>query len=971
MPKLEEDILHELNAEQKEAVIHQEGPLLIIAGAGTGKTMVITRRIAYLIATKKAKPEEILALTFTDKAAHEMEERVDILVPYGYTDIWISTFHAFGDRVLREYALEIGLDPDFQVLTRPEQIIFLREHLFEFPLSYYCPLGNPTRYLETLLTLFSRARDEDVTPEEYLAYAEKIKKKAEENPENEEIVELAQQQTEIAFTYKKYQELKAKAGRMDFGDQVNLTLMLFRTHPRVLNHFQERFRYILVDEFQDTNYAQFQLVKQLAVRYRNITVVGDDDQSIYKFRGASISNIFGFMDTYPEAKQIVLTKNYRSPQVILDDAYRLIKYNNPERLEVKNNIEKQLVSTVSEGKPIEHLHYDTLSSESDEVAKLIQKLVKTGKYTYKDFAILVRANKGADPFLRALNMEGIPWQFTGTQGLYTRPEIKLLISFLRIIANPSDSLSLYYLATSEIYQLDVLDLTRCMNFARRRNETLYYIFTHLKEFAELKEISLSSQATISEIIEDIKTYLEISRNYSTGEVLYKFVTQKGYLKRLSKLESLSAEEKIQNIAKFFEIIRSSGEVLFEDKVRGFVDYLNMLMEAGDEPAVSEIDLEREAVNVLTVHKAKGLEFRIVFLVSLVSDRFPTRRRGELIFLPESLVKDILPTGDFHLQEERRLFYVGMTRAKERLYFTSARDYGGARLKKISPFVLEALNLPKREPEPFKSQALEVIKRYAPRAESVSKGAKLVFQNRLLTLSYYKIDDYLTCPLKYKYVQILRVPIMQHHTVIYGKALHNAVQEYHRRKVSKQKVTVEDLIKVFEGSWRSEGFLTREHEEKRLKAGRLSLENFFAVQEKSKFSPTYVEKEFKFMIGNNRIIGRWDRIDIRDGKPVIVDFKSSEIQKQKEATKRAKESLQLSLYALAYKEKYGEIPERGELYFLESGLVGIARKTKEDLEKTIEKVKEASSGIQAVNYEAKPSYFACRYCAYQAICPYII
>ncbi|MBM3254008.1 MAG: hypothetical protein FJZ16_07140, partial [Candidatus Omnitrophica bacterium] len=273
-------ILKGLNAQQKEAVRHDKGPLLIIAGAGTGKTSVITRRIAHLIETKKALPEEIVALTFTEKAAANMEEGVDILVPYGYTNVWISTFHAFGDRILRENALIIGLDPNFKVLTRPEQIIFFREHLFEFPLNYFRPLSDPAKFIEALVVLFSRAKDEDTSPKEYLDYAKNLENKLKENPDDEELKELIIQQREIADSYAKYQELTSKNNRVDFGDQVYLCLKLLREHPLILKNYQRQFKYILVDEFQDTNYAQFELVKLLAGKDKNLTVVGDDDQCL-------------------------------------------------------------------------------------------------------------------------------------------------------------------------------------------------------------------------------------------------------------------------------------------------------------------------------------------------------------------------------------------------------------------------------------------------------------------------------------------------------------------------------------------------------------------------------------------------------------------------------------------------------------------------------------------------------------------
>ena len=985
--------MSDLNPAQVEAVTHDRGPLLIIAGAGTGKTSVIVRRIAHLIASKNAKPGEIIALTFTDKAAAEMEERVDVLVPYGYTDVWISTFHAFGDRVLREHSLELGLTPDFDVLTVAEQIIFFREHLFEFPLSHYRPLGDPTRFIGALVSVFSRAKDEDVSPREYLDYARGLMRESELKPEDAELADRARRELEVAECYQLYQELMAREGKVDFGDQVNLTLNLFRTRPDVLRRFRERFKYILVDEFQDTNYAQFELVKLLAGEDRNITVVGDDDQSIYKFRGAAISNILGFVDCYPDARQIVLTTNYRSPQSMLDCAYRLVSFNNPDRLEVRNAVDKRLVAVKGVGTPPRHLHFDTVSGEADAVANLIAEKVDAGEHTRKDFAILVRSNNDADPFLRALNMRGIQHRFSGSRGLYSREEIKLLISFLRAVSKFDDSVSLYYLAGSEVYDVAQADLVRLNNFARRRNLSLHDVLELLAGTggsgaaaepgvaaaersgapatspADLPQVSDVSLEKARRLMSDVGKYVGLARTRSAGEVLYRFITDTGYLGSLSREESPAADEKIRNIAKFFDLLRNFSSVALHDRVQNFVGHLDMLTEAGDDPAVAEADIDVDAVNVLTVHKAKGLEFKAVFMVSLVSQRFPVPHRKEQIELPGPLVKDILPSGDFHLQEERRLFYVGMTRAKEELYLTTARDYGGARPKKISQFVMEALDLPKTAPTPFKSSAMEVIQRSAGvEPEKLTPVARPIPPEETLTLSHLQVDDYETCPLKYKYVHILRVPIMRHHAVVYGSAIHRAVQEYLRRKAAGMKMTLDEFLRVYEASWVSEGFLTREHEEQRFQAGREALTKFFEDEEKSGATPTYVEKEFCFFIDNNRVIGRWDRVDERGDGTRIIDFKSSQVHSQKDADKRTKDSLQLHIYALAYQRTFQKTPESVELHFLGSGLVGRHEVTEADMEDAAERIGDAALGIRARAFEAAPEYMSCQYCAYNGICP---
>ena len=700
-------ILDGLNSAQAAAVTHEAGPLLIIAGAGTGKTTVITRRIAHLIATRRARPSEILALTFTDKAAIEMEERVDTLVPYGYADVQISTFHAFGDHLIRENALELGLTPEFRVLTRAEQVIFLRAHLFELPLGHYRPLGDPTRHLQAIISHISRLKDEDVGPEEYLAHAEALLAAAADDETRLE----AEEQLDLARTYAQYQALMVRLGQVDFGDQIVEALRLFRSRPHVLRRYQERFKHILVDEFQDTNFAQNQLVQLLAAKHGNLTVVADDDQSIYKWRGAALSNVMAFKEQYAGARDIVLTENYRCPQAVLDSAYRLIQYNNPDRLEVKYGISKRLTRVGADDaadRTPEHLAFDTVSSESDRVAAMIAEDCAQGR-AYGDFAILVRANNDADAFLRALNMRGIPWTFSGNAGLYGRPEVRLLIAFLRTVAHPDDSVSLHYLASSDIYQVPIVDLTKCATYADRKHRWLFDVLRAVPD-----EIGPSEEgaAAVRRVVADLERYMELARESPTGELLYQFLLDSGLMTRYAKAPA-ELEQEVQNVSKFFNRVKDASRVLRYDNVREFVNHLDALIEAGDDPAVAEAAADTPAVHVLTVHKAKGLEWPVVFLVNCLQNRFPSQRRPEPLEIPAGLIKDTLPSGDFHLQEERRLFYVGMTRAKERLYLTSAENMGTRRDWKVSQFVLEALDLPRTAVRPFRAQPIEELERHAP------------------------------------------------------------------------------------------------------------------------------------------------------------------------------------------------------------------------------------------------------------------
>ena len=682
--------------------------------------------------------------------------------------------------------------------------------------------------------------------------------------------------------------------------------------------------------------------------------------------------MLNFIEEYPKAEKITLIQNYRSTQPILDSSYQLIQYNNPERFEVKAKINKHLIGLIKDGPKPVHLHFDMHSTETDNVSKIIQEKVSLGKFKYRDFAILVRSNSDAQGFIQSLNMQNIPWQFSGNQGLYGREEVKLCINFLRVIANPSDSLSLFYLVSSEVYKANLADLTLCNHFSRRRNRSLYDVFKDLVKISELAQVQDETKEKIKQVLSDIEKFMQVSRDETTGRLLYSFLTDTGYLKHLTYNPSLEKETKIQNIAKFFNQVRDFELVAKEDRVISFIRHLNLLIESGDDPPTVEADLDQDAVNILTIHKAKGLEFRIVFLVSLVQGKFPLPKRSQAIELPDALIKEVLPTGDFHIQEERRLFYVGMTRAKVELYLTSAEDYGGKRLRKVSQFVLEALGKqPGEDAEKKKNSGLESIQRFAPAKELPKTTAQKIPEDKLVSLSYYHIDDYLTCPLKYKYVNILRVPIMEHHTVIYGRAMHEAVSQYLLRKLNGDKVNMDEVLDCFEANFDPQGFLDVSHQEERFRIGREALIRFYKDEENRKSIPKSIEEKFSFVIGDNKITGRFDRIDMEKDGPVIMDFKTSAIKTQKDADKRVKESKQLALYALAYQHIFGVLPIAVELYFLESGIIGRYELTEDNLDDVKEDILEVSAGIRQQSYPAKPEFKACTYCAYNQICPFAV
>ncbi len=1017
-------LLDGLNVEQRRAVTHGEGPLLVVAGAGTGKTQVITRRIAWLIATRRARPSEILALTFTDKAAEEMQLRVDQLVPYGYADTAISTFHAFGDRLIREFAFELGLAPDVRVLSRPEVVVFMRERLFDLGLQEYRPLGEPTRFLGALASLFARCRDEDVSPAAYATHAEGLTARAvalaaetsgadagdADRDAAAAASELARRQAELASAFGRYSTLLREHGAIDFGDQVSLALQLLRDSAAAREALQTRYRYILVDEFQDTNRAQSELVALLAERHRNVTVVGDDDQSIYRFRGAAISNILEFRERYRGARTVVLRRNYRSLAPILDASHRLIKFNDPDRLEVKVGISKRLIPerTDRAAAPVRHHAFPTSGDEADWIAAEIRRRVDAGGRP-RDHAVLVRANADADAVLRSLNTVALPWRFSGTSGLYARPEVRLLLALLRAVADTGSSVDVFALAASDRYGIPAGDLGEVAGSARRRHRSLFEVLEELEDEPGVLRLSPRGRTALARLTADLRRYRELAQRRPAGEVLYAFLRDTGWLAELAGATNVAAEEQLANVGRFFDIIRTQSALLADDRAVFLARHLQTLIEAGDDPPTADPDPDVDAVHVMTVHKAKGLEFPVVFLPGLVADRFPARTRREPLALPLELVDEVLPEGDGHLQEERRLFYVAMTRARDELILSHASESAGGRARRVSPFIVEALDLPSAgfsgEAFPSSTHATGPLARIAaaePRADALEADRTPI--EGPLTLSHSAIDDYLTCPLRYKYAQVVRVPTTPHHSMIYGSALHKAVQEFHRSQSRGKPLTEAELLAVFDAAWSNEGFISREHETARLEAGRASLRRFRESQlQPGTVIPAWVEREFAFALGGDRVRGRFDRVDIvpvaassaeitgaaapADVPSVfradviepmlellgpedvtITDYKSSDVRDPAVAKQRARDSLQLQIYAMAYEAMSGRLPDAVQLHFLDSGLVGRAEVEPARLEKARAKIATAATGIRARDYTPKPSVLACTYCPFRDICP---
>lgn len=942
-----------LNSSQKKAIQYDKGPLLIVAGAGTGKTTVLLERIKYLIGQKKVKPDSILTLTFTNKAASEMLERLDLIMPLGYEEPWISTFHSFCDRVLKEEGLEIGLSPNFKILTPAEAYILFKKHLFEFGLSYFLPLGNPNKFIQAMLKFFSRAQDEDVEPSEFIKWAALQK----EQSKNKEDLDWQRWQ-ELAQAYKIWQQIKQSENVLDFGDLITKCIDLLIKRPNLLKKYQKKFKHVLVDEFQDTNFAQLKLIKLLAEPKTkpNLVVVGDDFQAIYKWRGAAVSNIMDFTKHYSSAKTIILNKNYRSTQPLLDKTYHFIKHNEPETLEVKLKIDKKLKAQKKELIKPEVIFLENLEEEADFVADKILNLVAQKNYTFKDFAILARANNHLDPFVAVLKRRGMPYQLVGNRGLFDQTDIRDLVIFSKALINPNDSVNFFQLLHVPIFKIPAALILDLLSQSRSLRQDLWdYIDEKIKD----KELDEKNRKKLVYLKEIINKYRNEILDKTSSQLLYEFLWESEFVKKLVKDENLENQLALKNLNLFFKQIKKFEANNNDKGLVAFVDYLDVLMEAGENPAQAEIE-DIDTVSLVTVHSAKGLEWPAVFVVNLVKDRFPVRKRRDAIEFPDDLAGEELPKGDSHLLEERRLFYVACTRAQNELFITLAKDCGGKTEKKPSIFIKE-LSIDLKE---IKSEIKSLDWLQKP---SLVK-APVVINGRLQLryLSYSQIDVYQSCPLKYKYRYVLNVPSKPHHALSFGISVHETLQHFHSLELKNQKPNLEDLLFFYKQDFKPEGYESKKHKNERYKKGEQALKNYYKNYKNIfKGKPIKLEHKFRINMGDIPLIGKIDRIDrLENGSYELIDYKTGQLKDQKVVDKDA----QLTIYAMAAKWSLGFDVKDLSLFFIEGCKKIKSTRTEAQLKKKYEQVKVVIKEIKGSEFRAKPGYL-CKYCEYNLICPF--
>lgn len=983
---MEEFLLADLNEAQRAAVTHVDGPLLVVAGAGTGKTTVLTRRYAYLLDRVQQDPSRLLALTFTDKAAGEIEDRVLQLLPVGTYDFWISTFHGFCQRILEAHGLEIGLPNRFHILTPTDAWLLLRRHLEELPLVHYKPLGNPVKFLRGLLQHISRAKDEGVSPDAYQRYAETAPLEGTEA----EIASERARLKELAALYGCYRELLLQEDALDFGDLILETLRLFRERPALLRKYQHQFEAVLVDEFQDTNGAQYELLKLLAGPRQALTVVGDDDQAIYKFRGASLANILQFRQDFPEAKTITLLENYRSKKEILDQAYQFICHNNPHRLEVslqEIGLSKQLKAMKGEGGCVDVLWARTVNEEAELIVEKIRAIKQRSEsIRWSDFAILVRSNDGAEPFLEALDQARVPSLFLALRGLYAKPVIIDILALLSLLDGYHESAVVWRALSLPGIDLGGRDLAELLQCSTRKGHGLWQTVVLATQGRAECTLSDQGRAGILRLTQFVDALAEFAKRESAFHVFQKALEESGYLTHLLRLSEGEKREALRHLNAFVERIKRYEQVSLSPSLRGFLEEFRLELESGEEGAL-EADPESgpDTVKILTVHAAKGLEFPYVFLVSLVDQRFPTRARAEAIPLPNGLVTERLPEGDYHLEEERRLFYVAMTRAKEELYCSGASQYGGTREKKPSAFLAEAgLDIP----EPAQEEVIDLTKGLIASTLAVEEPAAFgdqAYYQLKRTFSFTQLASFRKCPLQYKFAHLFRIPVLGSFQKSFGQSMHlvfqRLLQLHLARLTEAQQPTLFDaptrkrsglLIEpveaeqIFDDAWIDEWYPTRVQHDAFYAKGKLALAHFFGAYKEEAPLVVEVEKPFTLLLGVHALKGKIDRIDRNpDGTYTIFDYKTGEAKEKLETEDKE----QLYLYQIALEEKGMHVSRLAYIYVLDWKFVDVEPLKEKAKETFLEKMRERMDTVLRSSFAPTPESHVCRSCDFRHVCEF--
>jgi len=1013
---------HSLNSDQRLAVETTDGPILIVAGPGSGKTRVVTRKILYLLKEKGVKPENILALTFSDKAAEEMRGRVEKGLE-SISELQISTFHSFCKDLLNDNVLDAGINGSARVISKEHMLVWALENFDSFGTDYLKVPFNPSDLVNTLMEGISTFNDELIEPKQLQEFiAKKLKEKLGGGEED-----YFRKLNDLAKVFKAYQEYKEKNDLIDFDDMICRAYRLLKENPLVLKKYQQRFKYILVDEFQDTNYAQLALVELLARAHKNLSVVADDDQCIYRFRGAYLTNIHQLKEFFPKTKEIPLRRNYRSTQQIVDLSQQLIGRHG-------GRLEKKLFSEKTGPKP-KVIKTDLDSTEAEFVADKIQEMSKEKK-NFKDFYVLTRKRKDGAKFADALKKRNIPVEFVGSTNFFNLPIITEMLAYLQVLSNPLQSGVSWakVLKRENVSEIDVQKIFLKAKELTPWGDPIDHVYEVMLE--HLDGLNLNEKELVKVIAKRMENLMKFKDNHSCAELVAELMLNQTdlYKKQVFCLD-FEAKQNIRILNKFFGIVKDF-EIISGSDLRKLLKHLGHA--ASFEIELSEQDSDENTVKVTTIHQSKGKQAKTVFLCDVAQRHLPLNFKNKPFYVPTELcngVQSDLSPKALHIEEERRLMYVAMTRAEENLFIVFPKKYAenkkpvnpsdfikkdlnyesneGLELEEVSSNEVSTLVKTEKDIDKLILQAQKQanqsitqldLKPAMQRLMELAKLKHLRDKNSLDGFSEQQFDNlsfpqdhkilekieckpvslvnkdsihfspsalgkFEDCPMQYKFAYILGIPTAPKPFFDLGTSVHNTIEALTKMKREGKKIDEETGLKVLDCGWITGNYSSEAAETQAKENAKKMISNFLTWEETFDGEIAAVEEWFPFKINGFEVRCKLDRLNKTSGGEFeVVDYKSS---KTALSSNKLRENLQMNVYALAVKKHFSQAPTKIIHYYPkpkthENGKVVEARITSEMLEETENKIKEIIDTITKEKFEVKEKP-NCMFCDYKGIC----
>jgi DNA helicase II / ATP-dependent DNA helicase PcrA len=932
------DILKGLNPDQLSAVEHGDGPLLVVAGAGTGKTQVITRRIAHLIATGAAKPAEILALTFTEKAAREMQERLYDLIGWESFQVPVMTFHAFGTELLGRFASHVGRSVRGGLLTEMQKALLLRQHFSEIRLKYYGPQTDIFEFLEGIVAYIGRLQNAAVTVRDYRTYVAALRTDSSGMHPRD-----IDEQEDLLALFELYERIKAETGTFDYNDQLQIPLEILRTRPNVEERLAKEYRYVLVDEYQDTNAVQDALLRTFIGPKGNLFAVGDDDQAIYGFRGAEISNILAFAEHFELAKPVVLTQNYRSGQEILDRAYALIQHNNPERLEAKLGIKKRLMAQHNDSMT-EYVPYRTPMDEQQGVLEAIAARLEAGQKA-GTIAVLAATHAPLRSLAKAMRARDVPFALSTAVNIFEQPELIGVWYLLKWLCFQADEEAIGHVIMGPMIGWAADDYRRILQFSR---EGMISVEDALREGGSEHGKSLVRQ---------LDEWRGWARELPVSQLVFRLVFDTG---KADQWREQAAQD--PRMIRVFEDLQRLLEQMRDFETIAVDPTLTEYARMFPKPPVLEVSEpmgDGEGVQLLTVHASKGLEFDTVFLIGCTQRNW-SASRGAGHAVPEALrrVNELPPE-----HELRRLMYVAVTRAKRSLVVSAATLSAGGSKQAVSPFIVELFGREVMQQDPLEiatdkiEKVMTKLQRFYP-MNGAHTVTTLPFETAdgWLELTVTGLGGYEYCPFAFYIENVLGIKQPLGPQLGFGSVLHRVLEAYYKAEMKGAERRPIELHALMDELWSDRGYESAELARSDHELAHQTLDNFLArTPDGRKVVGSEVPVRFELPEAKLRLRGKIDALFETSEGLELRDFKTGRTKTDAEKLARdAKENFQLRTYALAYEMLNGRAPAEVVLDYVVTGVQGRAVLSPTILRNHRAKLGGLAERIRSRDFAANPS-----------------